>query len=102
MAIPREPDEARARRVEYAAGLAVAVMAHPERQTRFTRRSSPGTGYDGERHMADAQQPLTGADLVVRRLRDYGVRVVFGYPGGQLTPLYDALHRDGGIRHVLA
>src|SRR5438270_11778455 len=44
----------------------------------------------------------TGADLVVRRLRDHGVRVVFGYPGGQLTPLYDALYRDGGIRHVLA
>src|SRR6266704_6907907 len=47
-------------------------------------------------------QPVTGADLVVRRLRDHGVRVVFGYPGGQLMPLYDALHRDGTIRHVLA
>jgi acetolactate synthase-1/2/3 large subunit len=47
-------------------------------------------------------QPLTGADLVVRRLRAHGVRQVFGYPGGQLTPLYDALHRDGTIRHILA
>ena len=46
--------------------------------------------------------PLTGADLIVRRLRDHGIRHVFGYPGGQLTPLYDALYRDGGIRHVLA
>src|SRR5215212_5352891 len=52
--------------------------------------------------MSEEQAPLTGADLVVRRLRDHGVRVVFGYPGGQLTPLYDALHRDGTIRHVLA
>src|SRR5438874_13416259 len=52
--------------------------------------------------MSNGLHSLTGADLVVRRLRDYGVRVVFGYPGGQLTPLYDALHRDGGIRHVLA
>ena len=43
-----------------------------------------------------------GADLVVRRLREHGVRQVFGYPGGQLTPLYDALHRDGVIRHILA
>src|SRR5947209_11217197 len=47
-------------------------------------------------------QPVTGADLVVRRLRDHGVKVVFGYPGGQLTPLYDALYRDGAVRHVLA
>src|SRR5215831_13502317 len=52
--------------------------------------------------MSEGQQSLTGADLVVRRLRDHGVRVVFGYPGGQLMPLYDALHRDGTIRHVLA
>ncbi len=48
------------------------------------------------------EQPRTGADLVVRRLRDHGVRHVFGYPGGQLTPLYDAIIRDGTIRHVLA
>jgi thiamine pyrophosphate-dependent acetolactate synthase large subunit-like protein len=46
--------------------------------------------------------PLTGADLVVRRLRDHGIRQVFGYPGGQLTPLYDALARDGTVRHILA
>src|SRR3954466_14554001 len=52
--------------------------------------------------MAEGHHPASGADLVVRRLRDYGVGVVFGYPGGQLTPLYDALARDGGIRHVLA
>jgi acetolactate synthase-1/2/3 large subunit len=42
------------------------------------------------------------ADLLVRRLRDYGVREVFGYPGGQLTPIYDALFREPALRHVLA
>ena len=52
--------------------------------------------------MSDPSTPVIGADLVVRRLRAWGVGVVFGYPGGQLTPLYDALHRDGTIRHVLA
>jgi thiamine pyrophosphate-dependent acetolactate synthase large subunit-like protein len=52
--------------------------------------------------MSRESTALIGADLIVRRLRDHGVRVVFGYPGGQLTPLYDALHRDGTIRHVLA
>src|SRR5438876_1094373 len=45
---------------------------------------------------------LTGADVLVRRLKEHGVRHVFGYPGGQLTPLYDAIYRDGEIRHVLA
>jgi acetolactate synthase-1/2/3 large subunit len=45
---------------------------------------------------------LTAADALVRRLRDHGVRHVFGYPGGQLTPVYDALTREPTIRHVLA
>ncbi len=44
----------------------------------------------------------TAADLLVHRLRALGVRHVFGYPGGQLTPIYDALAREGSIRHVLA
>jgi acetolactate synthase-1/2/3 large subunit len=42
------------------------------------------------------------ADLLVRRLRDLGVRQVFGYPGGQLTPVYDALYREPALRHFLA
>jgi acetolactate synthase-1/2/3 large subunit len=52
--------------------------------------------------MANLDPPRTGADMLVRRLRDHGVRHVFGYPGGQLTPIYDALCRDRGIRHILA
>jgi acetolactate synthase-1/2/3 large subunit len=51
--------------------------------------------------MSDAS-PRTGADALVRRLRDHGVRHVFGYPGGQLTPIYDALYREPSIRHFLA
>jgi acetolactate synthase-1/2/3 large subunit len=45
---------------------------------------------------------MTGAEVLVRRLRDYGVRHVFGYPGGPLTPLYDALYREPAVRHLLA
>src|SRR5437879_1437320 len=52
--------------------------------------------------MGSPEPPRTGADVLVRRLRDHGVRHVFGYPGGQLTPLYDALYREPAIRHVLA
>src|SRR5205823_12007663 len=55
-----------------------------------------------ESTMADSTVPRTGADLIVRRLRDHGVQHLFGYPGGQLTPLYDALYREPAIRHVLA
>jgi len=52
--------------------------------------------------MAGAESPSTGADILVRRLRDLGVSHIFGYPGGQITPIYDALYRAGSIRHVLA
>src|SRR5437870_12233518 len=49
-----------------------------------------------------SDRPVSGADVLVRRLREHGVRHVFGYPGGQMTPVYDALYRDGKIRHILA
>ncbi len=43
---------------------------------------------------------LKGADIVLQCLRAEGVDLVFGYPGGAIMPLYDAL--DGsGVRHVL-
>ena len=37
--------------------------------------------------------PPTVADAIVQRLKQHGVRHIFGYPGGQITPLYDALAR---------
>jgi acetolactate synthase-1/2/3 large subunit len=52
--------------------------------------------------MASPDRPLTGADVLVRRLQAHGVTHVFGYPGGQLTPIYDALYQQTAIRHVLA
>ena len=52
--------------------------------------------------MPDGSRSCPAADLLVRRLRDYGVRDVFGYPGGQLTPVYDAIYREPTIRHYLA
>src|SRR5262245_13388551 len=42
------------------------------------------------------------ADLLVRRLAQYGVRHLFGYPGGPCTPIYGALFRVDGCRHYLA
>lgn len=43
---------------------------------------------------------MKGADALLEALRDRGVEVVFGYPGGAIMPLYDAL-LGSGIRHVL-
>ena len=42
-----------------------------------------------------------GAEILVEALCDLGVEVVFGYPGGAVLPIYDALFRSGRIRHIL-
>ena len=44
---------------------------------------------------------LSGAEMVVRALHDQGIKHVFGYPGGAVLDIYDALHTLGGIQHVL-
>jgi len=44
---------------------------------------------------------MTGADIVVQALSDLGVEVVFGYPGGAVLPIYDALFKQSRIRHIL-
>jgi acetolactate synthase-1/2/3 large subunit len=52
--------------------------------------------------MAEPRTAVPTADLLVLRLAEHGVSCVFGYPGGQLTPAYDALFRQQMIRHFLA
>ena len=44
---------------------------------------------------------MTGAEMVVRALRDQGVETIFGYPGGAVLPIYDALFQQDFIKHVL-
>jgi acetolactate synthase I/II/III large subunit len=46
-------------------------------------------------------KPQNGAACLIDCLVRHGVTTVFGYPGGAVLPLYDALHIDGRIRHVL-
>ncbi len=43
---------------------------------------------------------MTGAELVVSALKQQGIETVFGYPGGAIMPIYDALY-DGGVEHIL-
>jgi acetolactate synthase-1/2/3 large subunit len=44
---------------------------------------------------------MTGAEIVIRALLDQGVEVLFGYPGGAVLPIYDALFNEPRLRHVL-
>ncbi|MCC6074185.1 acetolactate synthase 3 large subunit [Pseudomonas sp. GCM10022188] len=44
---------------------------------------------------------LSGAEMVVRFLRDEGVKYIYGYPGGALLHVYDALFKEKAIEHIL-
>lgn len=44
---------------------------------------------------------MTGAEIVLQALADQGVEVIFGYPGGAVLPLYDAIFKQTKIRHIL-
>src|SRR3546814_16907958 len=44
---------------------------------------------------------MSGADMVVQALVDLGVETVFGYPGGAVLPIYDALYKHPTIQHIL-
>jgi acetolactate synthase-1/2/3 large subunit len=47
------------------------------------------------------QVELTGAEIFVRCLAEQGVDYVFGYPGGAVLPIYDALYQQDKVKHVL-
>src|ERR1700722_18836408 len=44
---------------------------------------------------------LSGAEMVIRALKDQGVKHIFGYPGGAVLPIYDALFKQNDFVHVL-
>jgi acetolactate synthase-1/2/3 large subunit len=44
---------------------------------------------------------MTGAQMVIEALANEGVDTVFGYPGGAVLPIYDAIFQDGRVRHIL-
>lgn len=44
---------------------------------------------------------LAGKQIILEVLKQEGVDVIFGYPGGAIIDIYDALHQDGTIKHVL-
>jgi len=48
-----------------------------------------------------ARRKLTGSDIIIEAVLDQGADVMFGYPGGAVLPIYDALFKQNALRHVL-
>jgi acetolactate synthase I/II/III large subunit len=60
------------------------------------KRENGMTGMSGE-----AEELMTGAEIVLRALADQGVNHIFGYPGGAVLPIYDELFQQDQLRHIL-
>ncbi len=49
------------------------------------------------------EEKITGSEILIRALADNGVECMFGYPGGQIMPVYDKIYKNKyGVRHYLA
>ncbi|MEO1135562.1 MAG: acetolactate synthase 3 large subunit [Pseudomonadota bacterium] len=59
------------------------------------------TAIDVKRTTKPAAATKPGAELLLDALEEQGVDVIFGYPGGAVLPIYDALHNRKTIRHIL-
>ena len=46
-------------------------------------------------------ETMTGAEMVVRAMQDQNVEHIFGYPGGAVLPIYDALFQQNSVEHIL-
>ena len=51
--------------------------------------------------LAETGETLTGAEILIRCLKAEGVEFVFGYPGGAVLHIYDAIFRQKDVRHIL-
>jgi hypothetical protein len=60
-------------------------------------------GQSGHRHWLrkEYKMELNGADIVVRCLAEEGVDHVFGYPGGAVLYIYDAIYKQDSFQHIL-
>ncbi len=59
------------------------------------------TAHQTQKTAEAAIETMTGAEIVVRALVDQGVDTIFGYPGGAVLPIYDALFHEPRLRHIL-
>ncbi|MEE9157771.1 MAG: thiamine pyrophosphate-binding protein, partial [Gammaproteobacteria bacterium] len=51
--------------------------------------------------MGKSRENLRGAEIFVRCLKDEGVEHIFGYPGGAVLHIYDALFKQDDVKHIL-
>ena len=63
------------------------IALKPEQQTEQTEQTM--------------SKQMTGAEMIVEALKDQGVDTIFGYPGGAVLPIYDALFQQETVQHVL-
>ncbi len=84
----------------------------PKSDKRITHKTSPrhseakpkNLSLDPSQALRMTQQSaqiMTGAEMVVRAIADEGTDTVFGYPGGAVLPIYDALFKQNSLRHIL-
>src|SRR5918997_1753714 len=76
-------------------------MAHRPPQGPFLLPKIPPAPENRPDGASDMSETMTGAEMVIRTLQDQGVEHVFGYPGGAVLPIYDALFHQDRIKHVL-
>jgi acetolactate synthase-1/2/3 large subunit len=85
-------------------GLFYARHQRAPRQATFLHISY---SYDGTDTMTatntddTSNSRMTGAEIVLRALRDNGVEHIFGYPGAAVLPIYDEIFQQGDIQHIL-
>ncbi|MDX2094906.1 MAG: biosynthetic-type acetolactate synthase large subunit [Alphaproteobacteria bacterium] len=84
-------NEAKTRRLRLDATDFMASAAQPK--PRAARKTETPRAAEG--------RALTGAEIVIQAMVDCGTEVVFGYPGGAVLPVYDALFKQKKLRHVL-
>ena len=83
-----------------AASQKVASRKTASRKT--PARKAPGRkAGNGKAAPASVGRQFTGSEIVIKALLDQGVEVVFGYPGGAVLPIYDALFQQNALRHIL-
>ncbi len=51
--------------------------------------------------LAETGETLTGAEIAIRCLQEEGIEFVFGYPGGAVLFIYDALFKQKKVKHIL-
>src|SRR5260221_3031827 len=70
-------------------GPFLLVVAHDKRMRRTSGR------------MTTMSEEMTGAEMVIRAMADQGVKHLFGYPGGAVLPIYDAILQQKKVQHIL-